>query len=130
MPPTSARPPGSSLESTDVDIASMSHLVCSPSVVRLRPVGSVWPVATSRTLERRPAPRPLRRGGAGRAMRRLLRVPPAGTRVVPRTAAQRAFSTSMVVSGLRCLLTYVVLHFVAPAVGFAAGIGPVLGLVV
>lgn len=36
----------------------------------------------------------------------------------------------MAVSGLRCLLTYVVLPFVAPAVGLAAGVGPVLGLLI
>ena len=43
---------------------------------------------------------------------------------------RRAFSTSVLVSGVRCLLTYVVLPFVAPAVGFASGVGPLLGLVI
>lgn len=42
--------------------------------------------------------------------------------------AHRAFTTSMLVSAVRCLLTYVVLPFVAPALGFAAGVGPWLGL--
>jgi hypothetical protein len=86
-------------------------------------------VATSRTLPGPPVPA-VRRGGADAAMRRLLRVPPPGTHPVPRTAAQRAFSASMVVSGLRCLLTYVVFPFVAPALGVAAGVGPVVGLVI
>lgn len=44
--------------------------------------------------------------------------------------ANRAFTTSMLVSGIRCTLTYVVLPFVAPLVGFAASVGPVLGLVI
>jgi hypothetical protein len=45
-------------------------------------------------------------------------------------AARRAFSTSMLVSATRCLLTYVVLPFVAPALGIAAQVGPGLGLVI
>lgn len=32
------------------------------------------------------------------------------------------------VSAVRCLLTYVFLPFVAPAVGFAAGVGPWIGI--
>lgn len=35
---------------------------------------------------------------------------------------------SILVSATRCLLTYIVLPFVAPAVGFAAGVGPWFGL--
>ena len=62
-------------------------------------------------------------------MRKLLRVPAEGRRPSP-GAAERAFSTSMVVSGLRCLLTYVVLPFVGPALGLATGVGPVLGIVI
>lgn len=41
---------------------------------------------------------------------------------------QRAFSRSVLVSAVRCLLTYLVLPFVAPAVGFAKGVGPIVGL--
>ncbi|MGI9612736.1 MAG: hypothetical protein ACR2QO_07515, partial [Acidimicrobiales bacterium] len=44
--------------------------------------------------------------------------------------AQRGFSRSIVVSGIRCVLTYVILPFVAPFLGFAPGTGPVIGLVV
>jgi len=43
-------------------------------------------------------------------------------------AAHRAFSTSILVSATRCLLTYVVLPFVAPAFGIAANVGPGFGL--
>lgn len=49
------------------------------------------------------------------------------------TAAEQAdlhktFSTSILVSATRCLLTYVVLPFLAPAVGFAKGVGPWIGI--
>ncbi|HWH34905.1 MAG TPA: hypothetical protein VNT56_06235 [Acidimicrobiales bacterium] len=65
---------------------------------------------------------------ADATMRRLLRIPE--ERSASTRSAQRAFSTSMVISGTRCLLTYVVLPFVVPAVGLAAGVGPALGIVI
>ena len=50
---------------------------------------------------------------------------------VPDTrTTERAFGWSMVVSGIRCTLTYVVLPFVAPLIGLAPGVGPALGLVI
>lgn len=45
-------------------------------------------------------------------------------------AAQRAFSTSILVSATRCLLTYIVLPFVAPIVGIAKDVGPGLGIAI
>ena len=42
--------------------------------------------------------------------------------------AQRGFNRSILVSAIRCTLTYVVLPFVAPIVGLASGVGPVIGL--
>ena len=42
--------------------------------------------------------------------------------------AHRAFTTSVLISAARCLLTYVVLPFLAPALGIAAGVGPWLGI--
>lgn len=42
--------------------------------------------------------------------------------------AQRAFSISMVISGIRCVLAYIVLPFVTPFLGLAPGVGPGLGL--
>ena len=45
-------------------------------------------------------------------------------------AAHRAFSTSILVSATRCLLTYIVLPFVAPAFGVAADVGPGLGFAI
>lgn len=58
-------------------------------------------------------------------------------RLIERTAgdvaaeedAQRTFSTSIVISGVRCLLTYVIFPFVAPIVGIASGVGSTIGVV-
>ena len=44
--------------------------------------------------------------------------------------AERAFSMSMLVSAVRCTLTYVVLPFVTPFIGLAPGVGPVLGITI
>src|SRR3954468_15944910 len=61
-------------------------------------------------------------------MRQLLRLP--DDAAVPEGAAERAFSTSILVSATRCLLTYVILPFIAPAISFASGAGPVIGIVI
>ena len=42
--------------------------------------------------------------------------------------AERAFSMSLVVSGIRCTLAYLVFPFLFPVLGFAPGIGPWLGI--
>jgi hypothetical protein len=68
------------------------------------------------------APRP----AADVAMRRLLRIPEG--RTASEGAAQRAFSTSVLVSATRCTLTYLVLPFLLPALGLAAGVGPAIGI--
>lgn len=59
-------------------------------------------------------------------MVRLLRVPaePAGTDA----EAQSAFQQSIVISSIRCLLTYIVFPFVAPAVGAFSSVGPIIGI--
>jgi hypothetical protein len=77
-------------------------------------LGAVQNVAT--------VPRP----AADVAVRRLLRIPEGQTASVD--SAQRAFSTSVVVSAIRCTLTYLVLPFLAPALGLAAGVGPAIGI--
>ena len=62
-------------------------------------------------------------------MRRLLRLPvdaPKASDVSARQLVERSLLISMV----RCLLTYIVLPFVAPIFGVAAGVTPVVGLVV
>jgi hypothetical protein len=45
-------------------------------------------------------------------------------------AATRAFSTSILISAVRCTFAYVLFPWVLPAAGVAGGVGPVLGLVV
>jgi hypothetical protein len=62
-------------------------------------------------------------------------VPPAGSPAVPRPVDRsaddaRVFSLSILVSGVRCLLTYIVFPWVLPLIGLAKGVGPVVGIVV
>jgi len=62
---------------------------------------------------------------ADRFMRKLLRVDQAA----PATAAdaRKALQTSVMVSAVRCILTYIVLPFILPILGLAAGVGPLIG---
>ena len=59
-------------------------------------------------------------------MRRLLRLPAGAD---PGQTAEKAFGASLLVSTVRCLLTYVVLPILKPVVDMSGGVGPVLGLV-
>ncbi|MCU0271074.1 MAG: hypothetical protein MUF83_20855 [Acidimicrobiales bacterium] len=43
--------------------------------------------------------------------------------------ATRAFSQSVLISGIRCSLTYVVFPWLVPLLGLAAGVGSAIGLV-
>jgi hypothetical protein len=76
-----------------------------------------------------PAPVPRSNAPADRFMRRLLRLPVDGLDDSP-AAARRAFQTSIAVASVRCLLMYVFLPFVLPAIGIATGVGPVLGIAI
>ncbi|MDP9019421.1 MAG: hypothetical protein M3N25_01235 [Actinomycetota bacterium] len=62
-------------------------------------------------------------------MRRLLRVPATGPRG-SEAAARNAFSAGILVSTVRCLLTYIVLPVLGPVLGLSGAVGPVLGLTV
>jgi hypothetical protein len=42
----------------------------------------------------------------------------------------RAFSQSVVISGIRCMLAYVVFPWILPLLGVAKGVGPWIGIVV
>ena len=42
----------------------------------------------------------------------------------------RVFSTSILISAIRCTLTYVVFPWILPAAGIAGGVGPVVGVVI
>lgn len=72
---------------------------------------------------------PIVRSTADLVVRRVLRIRerPAG---VSAASAYSTFQKSMLISATRCTLTYVVFPFVLPAVGFATGIGPVLGIII
>ena len=43
---------------------------------------------------------------------------------------EKLFSQSILISGIRCLLTYVVFPFVFPVLGITSGIGSGIGLVI
>ena len=72
---------------------------------------------------------PPARSAADRRARRLLRIPDHRPRGSVRSA-ENAFSTSVVISAVRCLLTYVILPIGGPILGLTGSVGPVLGLVV
>ena len=44
------------------------------------------------------------------------------------STAERRFSQSMVVSGIRCLLTYLVLPYLLPVLGLADSVGPAISV--
>ena len=69
------------------------------------------------------------RSRADEFVRTLLRIPdrPTGVSI---QSAHAAFQRSMAISALRCTLTYVVFPFLLPLVGFAAGVGPVIGVLI
>ncbi len=46
----------------------------------------------------------------------------------PAEASNRALRLSLVISAIRCTLAYVVFPFVAPVIGLAPGVGPLVGL--
>ncbi|MGC8481149.1 MAG: hypothetical protein ACP5PJ_06330 [Acidimicrobiales bacterium] len=61
---------------------------------------------------------------------RLLRVPEITTNADRSAEAQRAFSFAMVLSGLRCILSYLVFPILLPALGLGitASVGAVIGI--
>ena len=70
---------------------------------------------------------PVERPPADQAVRRLLRIPERrpGER---KPDVHKAFSRSILISATRCVLTYIVLPFLAPAFGFAKGVAPWIGI--
>jgi len=73
------------------------------------------------------APEPHVRSRADETMRHLLRVPE-DRAPIDESETHRIFSVSIFLSALRCLLTYIVLPVVLPAIGLARGVGPVIGI--
>jgi len=43
---------------------------------------------------------------------------------------EKVFSQSILISGIRCVLTYVVFPFIFPVIGITSGIGSTIGLIV
>lgn len=66
------------------------------------------------------------RGAADRFMRALLRVGPTDRRVVG--DAHRAFRTSVVVSAIRCLITYLLIPVLVPLLSFAGVVAAPVGI--
>ncbi len=62
-------------------------------------------------------------------MRRLLRLS-TDAPSASEASARQLVEKSLLISMTRCLLTYVVLPFVAPILGFATGVAPAIGIVV
>ena len=60
-------------------------------------------------------------------MRRLLRLP---SNADPNETAEKVFGASILVSTVRCLLTYVLLPLLKPVVDLSGGVGPALGLLI
>lgn len=64
-------------------------------------------------------------------MLRLLRLPvDRRVQAGEAAAARAAFQTSIALSAVRCLITYIFLPFVAPFIGLAAAVGEPVGIVV
>ncbi|MEX6429238.1 MAG: hypothetical protein ACYCWN_01050 [Ferrimicrobium sp.] len=62
--------------------------------------------------------------------RKILRVPQVQPTARREEAAERLFSLAMVISGLRCTLSYVIVPFILPALGIGAlaGLSPEVGI--
>ena len=56
--------------------------------------------------------------------------PPASAPKPATDPAVKAFSTSILISAVRCTLSYIVFPWILPIVGFKAGVGPWLGLAI
>jgi hypothetical protein len=60
--------------------------------------------------------------------RRMLFIPDVRPPARSTDAAQRLFSAAMLISATRCLLGYVVFPILAPMLGAAAGLAPIIGI--
>jgi hypothetical protein len=83
----------------------------------------------------RALPDPVRSGETGRVQHAetadaLLAPRPVADALVTEDQANRTFSTSVLVSAVRCTLAYVVFPWLLPAFGVAGDVGPAIGLVI
>ena len=74
-------------------------------------------------IETRPTPE---RSSGDQLMRKVLRIE--NTSAESNEAAQSAFQKSILISAIRCTLTYVLIPFVVPVLGFAAAVDAPLGI--
>jgi hypothetical protein len=72
---------------------------------------------------------PRQRSRADEFVRRILFVKERPAHVSARQA-ESAFQKSMLISAVRCTLTYIVFPFVLPAFGIVASVGPALGITI
>ncbi len=114
MFPQSKRSRATRRRAADVTDRSPRVLGDSDSVVR---------VTTTETVPSRPEA-----SNADAFMKRFLRVDSAKTST--QAEAQSAFQKSILVSSVRCILTYVFFPFIAPALGMAASVGRPLGIAI
>ena len=70
---------------------------------------------------------PVQRSAADVFMRRLLFIPDQPRKVRERDV-QRLFSTSILISAVRCVLSYIVFPIVAPTVGAVTKVGAFIGI--
>lgn len=87
----------------------------------VEPVSESGPSPTRAVRSTRP------RSAADQRMRRLLRIPEARPSV-PESSTNRIFGVSIVLSAFRCILTYLLLPVVLPAVGLTQGWGPLVAI--
>jgi hypothetical protein len=112
--------------STDEDLGSEAPIATAPARC---PVGPPAVPAAGGCPAAHTATGTVPRSKADLVVRRLLRIkdrPPGGNPA----SAYGSFQRSMLISAVRCTLTYVIFPFVAPAVGFATGVGPVVGILI
>lgn len=100
---------------TDVSVAPWGQ---PTTVGRISVVASYSTTADALAGDQRPP--------ADRVMRRVLRVP--DQRPASERSAQQLFSVSILLSALRCLLTYIFLPVAAPLLGAATTVGPAVGI--
>lgn len=115
------------MESLSASAAERTTVEATPSccpIDRTAASGGVCPFPHGATTDAA-----VQRSPADLLVRRLLRIPERPPHI-SQAAAYSAFQKSMAISATRCILTYVVFPFVLPAVGFATGVGPVLGIMI
>jgi hypothetical protein len=118
---------GAATGTTDVATSGAGAAACPfPHAIASALPGCPVPHGEGAVVTDRP---PVQRSKADMVVRRLLRIPERPAHV-SEAAANSAFQKSMMISGLRCTLTYVIFPIVMPLVGIARGVDAILGIVI